>query len=271
MATSVAFEYRKHVLVVPVSVCGIQTSFILDTGAGLNVISDRLAARVGCTAGGSTFTGRRMSGQPLTIPLGSVKSLELCAHGARDVAVGRFDMPAAAGFDGIEGMLSLTYFRSVPMTIDYQAGLVVIEDQASLGRRLDTGTSVTVDLHNDEASTDLMLGIDLPNGRAISVEVDTGSDTLVLDVSLAADAGVDLQGEDTTKFESKDETGYEFVRYFATMNGEISVTGAPKIRMTGPDVMFQKIIHDGLIGDRFLRNFTTTYDLANSRMIFAVP
>ncbi|HYK34247.1 MAG TPA: hypothetical protein VEV63_19900 [Streptosporangiaceae bacterium] len=41
--------------------------------------------------------------------------------------------------------------------------------------------------------------------------------------------------------------------------------------MADSDVMFQKIIYDGLIGDRFLRNFTTTYDLVNSRMIFAVP
>jgi hypothetical protein len=35
--------------------------------------------------------------------------------------------------------------------------------------------------------------------------------------------------------------------------------------------MFQKIIYDGLVGDRFLRNFTTTYDLENERMIFIRP
>ena len=35
--------------------------------------------------------------------------------------------------------------------------------------------------------------------------------------------------------------------------------------------MFQEIIYDGLIGDRFLRNFTVTYDLPRSRMIFALP
>jgi hypothetical protein len=32
--------------------------------------------------------------------------------------------------------------------------------------------------------------------------------------------------------------------------------------------MIQEIIHDGLVGDRFLRNFITTFDLENSRMIF---
>ena len=39
--------------------------------------------------------------------------------------------------------------------------------------------------------------------------------------------------------------------------------------MTAPRVMFQEIIYDGLIGDQFLRNFTTTYDLPNGRMIFS--
>jgi hypothetical protein len=35
--------------------------------------------------------------------------------------------------------------------------------------------------------------------------------------------------------------------------------------------MFQKIIYDGLVGGRFLRNFTTTYDLENESMIFSYP
>jgi hypothetical protein len=35
--------------------------------------------------------------------------------------------------------------------------------------------------------------------------------------------------------------------------------------------MFQKIIYQGLVGDAFLRNFITTYDLPNSRMIFSAP
>ncbi len=34
-------------------------------------------------------------------------------------------------------------------------------------------------------------------------------------------------------------------------------------------VMIQEIIYDGLVGDGFLRNFVVTYDLPNSRMIFA--
>ena len=42
-------------------------------------------------------------------------------------------------------------------------------------------------------------------------------------------------------------------------------------RQASPEVMLQKIIYDWLIGNRFLRNYTTTYDLARAQMIFAAP
>jgi hypothetical protein len=59
------------VLRVPVRVCDTETRFVFDTGIGINLISEGLAAKVGCCPDGSTFTGRRMSGQAVTTPLGS--------------------------------------------------------------------------------------------------------------------------------------------------------------------------------------------------------
>jgi hypothetical protein len=92
---------------------------------------------------------------------------------------------------------------------------------------------------------------------------------LILDEGLAADAGIDLRDEGIRTVQAKDETGHEFVRYFTEVRGDVAVSGAPSIRVTDPQVQFQKIIYDGLVGDRFLRNFTATYDLARARMIFA--
>ena len=269
MAATVAFEYLGHVLTVPVRVAGIETRFILDTGIGPNLISESLAARVGCQPDGTTFTGHRMSGQAVTIPLGTLTSLDLGGHTARQLTVGIFDMHAMAGLEGVEGFLSLTYFRTVPLTIDYAAGLLILEDEKSLALRAERGTCVPVHVDRDGCSTDVLLGIDLPSGRSVTVEVDTGSDGVVLDVSLASDVSIDLQHQSIRRHEGTDETGHEFARYYGTISGDISVTGANQYRVTGPDVMFQKIIFDGLVGDSFLRNFTTTYDLENKRMIFS--
>jgi hypothetical protein len=271
VAFNVAFEYLAHCLTVPVRVGGFESRFIFDTGIGPNLLAEALAAKVGCTPDGSLFTGRRMSGQALTMPLGTLTSLQLGTSRRQNVPVGIFDMQDMAGLDGIEGFVSLSYFRTIPVTIDYSAGSLILEDEASLARRAATGTQVSVDVEYDGCSTDLLLGIDLPGGRPITVEVDTGNDMLILNEDLASTVGIDLHGENVRVVEGKDETGHEYVRYFTSLTGDISVTGAPAIRASSPQVMFQKIIYDGLVGDRFLRNFTTPYDLASSRMIFANP
>ena len=59
-----------HLVTVPVVVDGsVETRFVLDTGIGLNLCSEALCAAIGRSPNGSTFTGRRMSGQEVTIPL----------------------------------------------------------------------------------------------------------------------------------------------------------------------------------------------------------
>lgn len=271
MTSAVPVEYVAHLLAVPVRVGGIEKRFIFDTGIGLNLISQDLAARIGCHPDGTTFTGQRMSGQPVTVPLGTLSSLEVGPRELRDVPVGIFDLHAMAGLGDIGGFISLSCFRTAPVTVDYRAGLLVLEDEASLAQRAAAGTPVAARIRYDGCSTELKLSLDLPHGEPVMAEVDTGSDVVILNESRAGDAGVDLRGENTRQVRGTDETGNEFVRYFTELPGEVKVSGAPSIRVTGPEVMFQRIIHDGLVGDQFLRNFTTTYDLSRSRMIFAIP
>jgi hypothetical protein len=210
-----------------------------------------------------------MSGQEVTAPMGSLDSVRLGDSRSRDVPAAIFDLGAMAGLDGIGGFLSLRYFRSTPVTVDYPARVIVLEDEQSLARRAESGFPVSVQVKDDGPSIDVHLAVRLPGGRVISVEVDAGSDQLILNQALAAEAGADLARPDVRKVEGEDETGHAFARYFTTLRGDLSLAAAPQIRQTNPDVMFQEIIYDGLIGDRFLRNFIVTYDLPRSRMIFA--
>jgi len=271
MTSAVPFEYLAHVLVIPVTVGGVETKCVFDTGIGLSLISEDLAARVGVHRDGSTFTGQRMSGQAVTVPVGSLDSLQIGASRMWNVPVGIFDMHAMAGLGEVEGFVSLSCFRTTPVTIDYSARRLIVEDEASLAARVAAGTSVAVHIREENGSTDLALSLDLPSGKAITVEIDTGSDTLILNRPLADDVGIDLDSPAVRTVEASDETGHQYVRYFTELSGDINVTGAPAIKMANPPVMFQRIIHDGLVGDAFLRNFTGTYDLANSRVIFALP
>lgn len=269
VVSAVPFEYLAHLVTVPVQVGGAEARFVFDTGIGVTLISRSLAARAGCVPDGSAYTGRPMSGQPVTVPLGSLGALSVGGRRCDDVAVGILDMGELAGLEGIDGFLSLSHFRSVPVTVDYPAGVLVVEDGESLARRLEAGVPAEVRVELDGCSTSVFVSLDLPGGRAVTVEVDTGSDVLILDEAAAAHLGADLDGPDVRRDDGRDETGQVFTRYFTTLRGSVSVAGAPGIGQADPAVMFQKIIYDGLAGNAFLRNFAVTYDLPGTRMIFA--
>jgi hypothetical protein len=271
VTTTVPFQYLAHLVTIAVCVGDTESRFIVDTGMGVNLVSDSLAQALGCSPTGSVFAGRRMSGQEVTAPMISLDEVRLGDRRSRDVPAAIFDMGAMAGLDGIGGFLSLQFFRSTPVTIDYPAQVLALEDEQSLARRAESGFPVNVQVKHDGPSTDVHLGLRLPSGRAITVEVDAGSDHLILNQALAAEAGVDLTAENVRNVEGQDETGHPFARYFTALRGDVSLAAAAQIRQSDPEVMFQDIIYDGLIGDRFLRNFIVTYDLPRSRMIFAPP
>jgi hypothetical protein len=266
----VPFGYLSHFLTVPVRVAGIETRFIFDSGIGVHLVSPALADAVGYAPTGAAYTGRRMSGQAVTLPVGSLPSLQVGDRVSEDVPAASFDLSAMADLDGIDGFLSLSYFRAAPVTVDYPARALVLEDEESLARRAASGAVVAVRVERDGPATDVFLPLRLPSGREITVEVDSGSDTLILNQPLAVEVGADLTASTVRKVEGQDETGHTFARYFTAISGEISLAGAPGIRQADPEVMFQEIIYDGLLGDRFLRNFIVTYDLPRSRMIFGL-
>lgn len=264
MVFAVPFQYQDHMLAVPVVVGHVETRFIFDTGIGVSLISPDLAGTAGCVPLGETYTGRRMSGQEVTLPMSTLSSLKMGDYTSENEAIGVFDLA------GIAGLMSLTSLRSTPVTIDYPAGVIIIEDERSLAGRVARGTVVKIDVHEDGPySTAVHIDLTLPGGQSADVEVDTGSDNLILNQPFAAHNAIDLEAQSTRRLMGHDETGYEYARYFTTLPGDISLTAAPVFRQHDPQVMFQKIIYDGLIGDAFLRNFVTTYDLANSHMIFA--
>jgi Aspartyl protease len=187
MVCAVLFQYQKHMLAVPVVVGDVETTFIFDTGIGVDLISPGLAASAGCVLLGETYTGRRMSGQAVTVPMSTLGSLKLGDYTRENVAIGVFDLA------GIAGLVSLASFRSTAVTIDCEAGAIVIEDERSLADRMARGTPVAIGVHEDGPySADVFIDLTLPGGRSVKAEVDTGSDNLILNQPFAAQNAIDL-------------------------------------------------------------------------------
>jgi len=254
------FDYLGHLVEVPVVLNGIGRRFVLDSGIGLTVVRDSVDA---CVPTGESFTGRRMSGQEVTLPLAAAPRLEFAGIARTDFEVGLLDM---GGFPHelahIDGFLSLGFFLGVPFSVDY--GRKTIRRPAG-----HTGTSIDVQVDRDGPSVEVFAPLTLPGGRSIVVEIDMGSDCLILDERFAAETGAALSGRGVRSVEGTDETGHRYRRTFTRLPGRVFLTGDPELSQDDPEVMFQSIIYDGLVGHAFLRQFVVTWDIAAAQVAFA--
>jgi len=248
MVFEVPFERIAHLVVVPVELNGVEARFVVDSGIGFTIVRDTFD---GCLPSGETFTGERMSGQEVTVPLGVAPSLRFGELARLGVEVGLLDM---GGFPDelaeVDGFLSLAFFAETPFTVDYPRGRVVVGAPAE-------GVALRCRVERDGPAVAMHLPLTLPDGREIEVEVDMGSDALILDERFLELAAGELRRVDGT-----DETGHRYTRRFARLPGRIHPTAAPQLAQDDPDAMFQAIIYDGLLGTGYLQRFAVTFDVA---------
>lgn len=259
-----------HLLRVPVVVNGRATTFIFDTGIGITLVDDDLIEGWGIAPVGS-YTGKRMSGQAISVPLATVPWLSVAGVRRSDARVGVWDMkgflPDTPAFKGVEGFLSLNAFLETPVTLDYGRGKLIVEDEASLAARVVAGAVVPLEVKRDGPCVTIFFDLAVPGGPPAHVELDLGGGRLTLDARFMQRLGIDPAGADVKRVEKRDETGYDYTRHFTRFDGPIAPVAAPAYEQRGVQVLFQKIIYDGLIGDEFLRQFTVTLDLPRKRMI----
>jgi hypothetical protein len=246
----VPLEYLAHLVTVPVTVNGVETTFVVDSGIGFTILRDTL----GCVPRGESFTGRRMSGQEVAVPLATA-SIRFGDEERPEELVGMLDM---SGFPRelahVDGFLSLPFFAETTLTVDYPRRLV--RGGAPAG-----GTPIACRPHREGPALSLFMPLELPDGREIEVEVDMGSDCLILDERFR-----ELGAADERRVDGEDETGHSFTRRFTTLPGRVNVPGAPSLGQDDPDVMFQSIVYDGLVGEQFLRRFSVTFDVGSSTL-----
>ncbi len=252
------------------------TRLMFDTGGGVTLLSRTLCAKVGCVEDG-TFTGQRMSGQSLTLPMARVPSITIAGHRVTNARVAVLDTSSLLHPElGVEGFAALDLFRDSAITIDYPGKRLVVESPSTLQERARAGVTTRVRVEHDGPSTVVYLPLTLDETSTASpleMEVDTGSNNLILDDRFMAPLGIDPAATGVKRVEGTDETGHAYVRTYTTLPRAVRVPsphGAPSVTApAGSGVMFQRIIHDGLVGQRFLRPSAVTFDLVGGAMIFA--
>jgi predicted aspartyl protease len=269
---STPFIYTENTsITIPVSVNGMTPkNFILDTGAGINIISKSICESIGCQTT-SQFSGKRMSGQEIKVPMSIVSSLEISGLKKTHLTVGIFDMQALAPGTDIEGIISLAFFEHSAVTIDYKHKTLTIETKSSLRNIKREGVVVPVQIDRKLPSLGVLMPLILSDHQQIHAEVDTGSQALILHERYMKPLGIPRSGPSVKIKTGKDETGHSYTRYFSKIKGKVSLPKSDDLFVESIDVMFQKIIYDGLVGHYFLRNFNVTYNLPESEMIFRKP
>ncbi len=273
MTDRIPFGRLAHLLTVPVRVGdGPPLPFVLDTGIGVTLLASRVCARLGLARTGAAFRGRRMSGQSVSVPLVRAPALALGSHRWKDVVAGEIDLGTLAPpLAALGGFLSLGLFETLPLAIDYASGQVVLDPAADPGAGLGAEVDAPLRLERNGPSVTAFLELLLPDGRPASVEVDTGSESLILHRRYLAGLGLSEEDPRVRRESGTDETGHAHVRWFAPLRGSVRVAVAPEIAQEEPPAMFQEIVYDGLVGDAFLRRWTVTFDLARSSLRFSRP
>jgi hypothetical protein len=262
--TTVAFDRVQHLVRVPLTVGDLACRFLVDTGIGITVLSSALADRLDVAPTGETFVGRRMSGQALQVPLVRVPRIALGDYVVEEHLAGIADLGDANDPAGFAGILGPAFFEEHVVTTDPRALTLTVQQR---DRYQPDGPVVPLDVRRESASVDPFARLVLPSGREITVEVDTGSDSLILDLRYVADCDVDLAGPDVTTRTGTDETGYEWTRHWVTIAGSVHLAAAPETAQKAPRVQFQEIIHDGLVGAGYLERYRTTFDVTGARLV----
>jgi hypothetical protein len=207
----------------------------------------------------------------MTVPMSFVKSLSLGSLRISEVPVGILDVEKFIPGSNIGGFLSFGYFRDTAFTVDYVNKNIVFETSGTLKAIPSAGNIVPVKLAIDGKALVIFMPLLLSNGDQVSVEVDTESKALILNERFMAPLGILQSDARLRKREGKDETGYAFIRYFTKLPGRVQLLQNREFGVDGIDVMFQKIIYDGLVGHYFLSQFLVTYNLPSSELIFRIP
>lgn len=265
-AVSVPFTTNADGMVVLPAMLGSDRPIhvVLDTGAGVDVLAPSLIeAAHGKPAG--QFTGFRMFGDRLSLPLFVIPELTVGPLRKTEVMISSWDVLDQVHDDGIIAVRDL---RSQPFTIDFPAKVVVFETEHSLAERRKQGRVASLALDDQrDVALDLFARFLIGDQPALC-SIDTGSPGTTISTRFMAPLGVDPASPDVKKQERRAvESGATITRYWTNVP-QVSLAEAPHVAaLLHPRVSFADIIYDCVVGLDFLHDRVLTLDIAHKQMV----
>jgi predicted aspartyl protease len=258
---------EQPLILVPASVNGDGPhQFILDTGAGVSLLTPELAERVGVTITEST-EGMGAGGK-LAISLGVVESLSIGQARAENVQVAitsELHRIGAVIGASVDGNVGYSYLKDFSLTLDYQK-LTLQLIQAEQETDVDGGAEIKFKLAHPSKPLVLVPTFVNDEGPFIFA-LDTGASSTVLSSDVAQMLGIESTGiPQMTGAGGAMQGARGVVRSLAVGNARLeNLTVATADFLT----MLSQIVKtklDGIIGYNFLREFKVTIDYPNEML-----
>lgn len=240
--------------------------FLLDTGAGIHVISKKLLLRGLNPKPAGHYTGFRHTGERMDLELFQIASLNIGDFRQETPIVTTWD--ALDNYD-LDGMLSAKFFEHHIVTLDFIKQELIFEDEQSLPNLLQQGKSVDLKISDDRGKI-LQLFVDILIGDSVlaECELDTGSNgLLILDKRYLPLLKIDGDSENVSQDKVQSITGLSEER-LVTRVPNICLRGLPKVGVSEAEVVFKSnLIFDGDLGIKFWANRRLTIDIPHQRII----
>ena len=258
-------------ILVGVTLCdSVEANFMLDTGAGANVLSQKtfekvqqFAVETGC------FTGFRHDGDRLDGVTYELPSLAIGNKVQSNTQVGIY--PPLDDY-GVEGLVSMKFFEDKPFTIDFRQKQLRFPEQEELTALAVTGTVLPLSF---STQTDIVLDIFIPVCINNEVEVTTLFDTgsgyggMILNPyylpKLLTDSSAVKSRPYTTPLSHQSSED----RLLELASVDVCNDDAPlNLEMIDVTAVFREgMIHEGLMGSKMFRDRVITIDIPGKRMI----
>ncbi len=236
--------------------------FVLDTGAGIHVVSAGFLAKLQPTPSGR-FSGFRHTGERVDFDTFRVSSLAIGPVRQRAPVVAVWEVLDRLK---VEGVLSAKFFETQPVTIDFSRRELIFEDAQSLQARVRRGYTVPLTSIEDRGkSLELFLDVLVGGQARCECKLDTGhAGVAVLDSRYAPALGL----AERPNQETQTLLGAKEIRFQAAL--DVSLASVPSVLARRVEVVFKDhLIYDGLLGTAFWTGHALTLDIPRKRLIIS--
>lgn len=273
LATKITYaqEYPIHLMeeghiVVGVTINdSISANFLLDTGAGIMVLSGKLYGRIKDKVKPAGFhTGFRHDGDKVSGEIYQIPSFAIGEVKVENLKAGVY--PPLDGM-GIDGLISMKFFENKPFTIDYANSKLIFRDNEALVDLSAKGEIIPLAFHcNLDVSLDISMPLCINGEVRVNAQFDTGSGHELYLVNPFFMEALGMNDSNTEKsIYTTPITGTKITDHISKGN-MLSICGTAKSANTS--LIFREgLIMEALIGSGLFKNGTVTIDIPKKRFI----